>query len=217
MNLVTGRARLLLHIFLIAIAALPATAVAQDRSFQRVQLPHKISLEIPSHWNVLSVETRKNLTATGEAITEGAGIDAPRGKESLLAVNATPAPTGAMIRVSVIAPPEYTQADLAAITPADLKDARLEILSLFRKAEAAGGPKILGVQEFRVERLNSQSLSLVMPYIRASAQGPSPWQVVQYKIPTPGRVIELTLSHRQSDAIVWKPILERVKRSLRFE
>ncbi|MGH2359076.1 MAG: hypothetical protein ACRDGM_00815 [bacterium] len=206
--------RLLLHLVLVVLA--PASAIAQDSSFQRVQLPHKISLEIPAHWKVLSAETRKNLAAAGEAITGGAGVEVPSGKESLLAVNATPDPPGAMIRVSVISPPEYTQADLAAVTPAELKDAEEKLLNLFKKIEAAGGPKILEVQRFRIERLNNH-LSLVMPYIRASAQSSSPWQAVQYKIPVSGRLIELTLSNRQSDAIVWKPILERVKRSLRFE
>lgn len=192
------------------------SASAQDTSFRSVQLAYGISLEIPSHWKVLSQETRQNLGAAGEAMTKNAGIEGPSGqKQNLLAVNATPDPTGSMIRVSVTSPPDYTQADLAAATATDLKDVGAEMQKGFRQLEASGGPKIIEIQPVRIEKFNGQ-LVLVMPYVRASKFGPSPWQVTQYKIPVSNRLIEITLSHRQSDAIVWRPILERVKRSVRF-
>lgn len=198
------------------VALLVGSAAAEDTSFRRVQLAHGISLEFPSHWKVLSQGTRQNLAATGEAMTKNAGFEGPNGrKEGLLAVNATPDPTGAMVRVSVTTTSEYTQADLAAATPAELNQLRPELYSMFKKLESSGGPKILEMQTPRIERLNNQ-LALAMAYTRASAIGPSPWQVTQYKVPVSNRLIEITLSYRQSDAIVWRPILESVKRSVRF-
>lgn len=200
----------------VAFAMLGRPAFAQDTSFRRVQLAYGISLDVPSHWTVLSLETRKNLRAAGQAMTENAGIEGSSGrKESLLAMNATPNPTGAMIRVSVTSPPDYTQSDLAAVTPADLKEVGAEMLKIFRQLEASGGPKIIEMQPVRIEKLNNYRV-LVMPYVRAGVNGPSPWQVTQYKIPVSNHLIEITLSHRQSDAIVWRPILERVKRSVKF-
>lgn len=207
------------HLFLaafIALTLLAHSAFAQDTSFRSVQLAYGISLDVPSHWTVLSLENRKNLGAAGQAMTDNAGIEGSSGrKESLLAMNATPNPTGAMIRVSVTSPPDYTQSDLAAATPADLQEVGTETLKMFRQLEASGGPKIIEMQPVRIERLNNYRV-LVMPYIRAGVNGPSPWQVTQYKIPVSNRLIEITLSHRQSDAIVWRPILERVKRSIKF-
>ena len=198
------------HLFLaafIALTLLAHSAFAQDTSFRSVQLAYGISLDVPSHWTVLSLENRKNLGAAGQAMTDNAGIEGSSGrKESLLAMNATPNPTGAMIRVSVTSPPDYTQSDLAAATPADLQEVGTEMLKMFRQLEASGGPKIIEMQPVRIERLNNYRV-LVMPY---------PWQVTQYKIPVSNRLIEITLSHRQSDAIVWRPILERVKRSIKF-
>ena len=201
---------------LLFITLFVGSASAQDTSFRSVQLAYGISLEIPSHWKVLSQETRQNLGAAGEAMTKNAGIEGSSGqKQNLLAVNATPDPTGSMIRVSVTSPPDYTQADLAAATATDLKDVGAEMQKVFRQLEASGGPKIIEIQPVRIEKFNGQ-LVMVMPYVRASKFGPSPWQVTQYKIPVSDRLIEITLSHRQSDAIVWRPILERVKRSVRF-
>lgn len=193
-----------------------AAASAQDTAYRRVLLVHDISIEIPSHWKILSQETRKNLGAVSEAITKNADIEGPSGnKVGLLAVNATPDPTGATIRVSVTSPPDYTQADLAATTPADLKDLGTEMQTMFKKLEAPGGLTIIEMQPFRIEKLNNYRV-LVMPYVRAGINGPSPWQVTQYKIPVSERLIEITLSHRQSDAVIWRPILERVKRSVQF-
>ena len=202
----------------VAFALLTNSAFAQDSSFRRVQLSYGISLEIPSHWTVLPLDTRKNLGAAVSAMMDNAGIEGLSSKkQNLLAVNATPEPTGSMIRVSVTSPPDYTQADLAAATPADLTEVGAELLKMFRQLEAFSGVKIIEMQPVRIEKFNGK-LVLVMPYVRASTNkfDPSPWQVTQYKIPVSNRLIEITLSHRQPDAIVWCPILERVKRSVRF-
>ena len=205
-----------LFCLVIASALFGHSAFAQGTSFRRIQLAYGISLEIPSHWKTFSQDTRKNIGAAGEAITSDAGIEGPSGqKESLLAVNAVPDPTGATIRVSVTSPPDYTQADLAAATPVDLKEVGTEMKKMFGKLEASDGPKIIEMQPVRIEKLNNYH-GLVMPYVRAGINGRSTWQVTQYKIPVSNRLIEITLSHRQSDALVWRPILERVKRSVHF-
>jgi len=192
------------------------SASAQDTSFRRVQLVHDISIEIPSHWKVLSQETRQNLVAVGKETLKNADVEGPSGKKiKLLAVNATPDPTGAMISVSVCSPPEYTQDELAAATPADLKEFGLEFHNAFKKLEKSGGPKITEMQPVRIEMLNKYRV-LVVPYVRVGVNEPVTWQVTQYRIPVSDRLIEIILSHRQSDANVWQPILERVKSSLQF-
>ena len=86
---------------------------------------------------------------------------------------------------------------------------------MFQRLEASSGPRILDVHTPRIEPVNDR-LALVIPYIRAGAKGAAPWEVTQYKIPVSGRLVEMTLSHRQSDASEWKPLLEHARRSLRF-
>jgi len=179
-------------------------------------LAYGISIDVPSHWTVLSQDERRNLGAAGQAMADNAGIEASNhGKETLLAVNAVPSPTGAMIRVSVTSSMDYTQTDLAGASPGDLEAINAEWLSILKKIEASGSLKVVEVQPVRIEEFNKYR-ALVMPYVRASSYGPSPWQVTQYKIPVHDRLIEITLSHRQSDAMIWRPILEKVKRSVLF-
>lgn len=156
----------------VAFVLLSHSAFAQDTSFRRVQLAYGISLDVPSHWMVLSQDDRRNIGAAGQAMTDNAAIERPSGrKESLLAVNAAPNPTGAMIRVSITSPPDYTQGDLAAATPADLKEVGTEMQGMFRKLEASGGPRIIEMQPVRIEKFNNYRV-LVMPYVRAGANGP---------------------------------------------
>lgn len=199
-----------------ALALLGDSAFTQDTTFRRAQLAYGISLDVPSHWVVLAQDVRKNLRAAGQAVTDNAGLRGSGGqKETLLAMNAPPDPTGAMIRVSVTSPPEFTQEDLAATTTKDLEVLGKQLLEVFRKAEASGGARIIDMQPARIERFDKRQ-ALVMSYVRAGGGGSSPWRVTQYKIPVPNRLIELTLSHRQSDAGLWQPILERVRRSVEF-
>lgn len=205
-----------LSLALFAFILLAQTVLAQEPVFRRVQLPDGISLDIPSHWTVLSQDTRKNIAAFSKSMTDNAGVEGDSNqKQNLLAVTSTPKPSGAIIRVSVTAP-DFTQADLAATTPADLKEARTELLETFKKLEASGGPKIVEMQLVRIEKFDSTRRALVIPYIRFGMNDQSPWQVTQYKIPVGNRLIEITLSYRQSDAMLWRPILERVKRSVQL-
>ncbi|MDY0206992.1 MAG: hypothetical protein RBR82_10265 [Pseudomonas sp.] len=201
---------------ILALMLLAHPVFAQDASFRSVLLAYGISLDVPSHWTVLSLDTRKNLNAAGQAGVDNAGIEGPSvRKEPLLAIVSTPSPAGAGIRVNVTSPSDDTQSDLAAATSTDLQEAGAELLKMFRQLETSGGLKIIEMQPVRIELINNHRV-LVISYIRAGTNGPSPWQVTQYKIPVSNHLIEITLSHRQSDAIVWRPILERVKRSIKF-
>jgi len=203
-------------LLIVSLLVAPNTVLAEGNSFRHIQLTYGISLDIPSNWTVLSEDMRNKLDTYGKTVAGKAGVELKNGKkEGLLAVNATPSPTGAMIRVSVIMPCDVTQDELATLSASDLKVIGTETKNMFMKMAASGGPKIVEMQPVRVEKINNRR-ALVLPYIRTSAVGPSNWQVNQYKIPVSDKTIELTLSYRLSDANVWRPILERVKRSVRF-
>ncbi len=191
--------------------------LAEDMAFERVQLSYGISLEIPSHWEVLSQDAKQNLAAASESIEKNIGIvDDTEKKERLLAVSALPAPSGAKIRVSVTSPSELTQNNLSTVAESELNQLQPEFYSILNKMMASSELKILEMKPPRIERFNDK-LALVISYTRTDAYGSSSWQVTQYKIPISNhRLIEFTLSYRLSDAIVWKPILENIKHSIKF-
>jgi hypothetical protein len=119
-----------------------------------------------------------------------------------------------MIRVSV-SPPEYTQEDLSQLTSEDLKEAGPMFENMLKQMEKAGGVKIIKVYPVTIEKINNL-YSIVLNYDREGTTSNSIWNVTQYKIPRSNKLIELTLSKRQSDSLIWRPILDRVKASLEF-
>lgn len=206
------------YVFIIAVAVsalVSGVSYAQSVTFTRIKLEHGISIEIPSHWNVLGQDTRNNLRAAGEAMTKNSNLEVPGSKESLLVAKATPEPTGAIVRISVRSPSPFTGNNLANTSETDMKNVQSENLNTFRILEASGGPKILEMLPARVGRINKRP-ALIISYVRASPNETSPWLVAQHQIPVSSHMIEFTLSYRQSDAIVWKPIMEYIKNSLRF-
>lgn len=208
----------MIHAFLAAYLTLTSSyAIAKKSEYKTIELPYSISLEAPSHWKILSTETKSNLRASAEATLKNAEIsDSVDEKESLLAINSTPNPVGAMIRVSVSSPLEFSQADLATTTTEELKQLHPEFLYMLKKLENNGGAHIIKLHPLKVERINNK-YALVISYIRSDIYGKKySWQVTQYKIPHNDRLIEFTLSNRREDSALWIPILERVKRSLKF-
>jgi len=204
------------YLFLVVTILLSNSVYSESSFFHKMNLIHGISIDVPTHWRILSQATRKNLNAAGQSMMDNSDIERSNGrKKTLLAMNALPRPAGAMLRISVTLPPDYTQDDLNSVTKGELKEIETGLLKTFKKLESSGGPKVIKMQPVRIEEFGDYNV-LVMSYVRAGLNGPSPWQVTQYKIPVSDKLIELTLSYRKSDSIVWIPILERVKRSLIF-
>lgn len=200
---------------LLAVGVLCTPAASIEPDYRRMEVAGGLSIDIPSHWYVIDADSRRNLVLSGNTAAELAGVQTQMNKVRVLAVNALPSPTGAMIGLSISWPPEYSEADLRAASPADLEDLVREFEISMRAAEPHSGVRVLEVQPAHIESFKQHTV-VVLRYRRASSQGPSPWQVTQYKIPLDDRIVELTLSYRESDQWIWRPILERVKKSLTF-
>jgi hypothetical protein len=182
--------------------------------FKKIDLPYGICVEIPKHWMIIDQAIRSNLEVAGSSVAKNSGLDLNSKRQNLLAVNSVPSPTGAMIRVSV-SPPEFTQEELSQLTPEDLKNLGPVIENMFKQAEKAGGPKVVKFYPLKIEKFNNL-YSMVLNYDREEIISNSIWNVTQYKIPQSNKLIEITLSKRQSDSPIWRPILERVKNSVSF-
>ena len=195
-----------------------STVLAKETAFRHLELSGGISLDVPTHWHILSLQTKKNIVAASEAILSNSGIkEKTDNHQKLLAVNATPSPTGAMISVAISSPSDFSQADLINSTESDLKSFELNSLNEFKASESFGGPTIIKMLPARIDIVNKRH-ALVLSYIRKGVNNPEiPWKVELYKIPDSTRLIDISLSYRlSSDSVAWKPILERVKRSVRF-
>ena len=184
--------------------------------FKTMDIGHGIKIDVPSHWGVLTDNSRKNVALAGDSIAEKAGLSqVGRMKETLLGVNATSSPTGAMIRVSYTTPADFTAAELRSTSQAEFRELHQFMIGFFEKVAAEGGVKIIEVDVPTMIEFKGYP-TLMGPYRRTSMVTGHPWRVVQYKIPVEGALIELTLSYREKDQFLWKPILEKVRDSIEF-
>ncbi len=185
--------------------------------YQRLALKEGISIEVPSHWLVHSDVEKKNFADTAESHMRDAGIDSDttENKSRLLAVSALPAPSGAKIRVNVIRPLGFSGAELRSMTAQDLKDIKADFSSGAAKSSSAIGMELLSVETPKIVLINN-STAIMFEYRRSDLHEPSPWKVRVYRIPVGDKQIEFTLSFRESDAAIFKPIIEHTKQSLRF-
>lgn len=209
--------KLLISIFVAILAVATNLAIARDTRYQRFPLKEGISVEAPSHWLVHTDSEKKNFAASAEGAARTAGIDfeTNQDKSRLIAISALPIPSGAKIRINLIRPSPFSSAALRSANPQDLKDIEVEFRAAMEKGMASMGAKLLAVSEPRIEMVNDNP-SLLLEYRRSDPRSLSPWTVKQYKIPVGNKLIEMTISYRESDAAIWKPILEYVKLSLRF-
>ncbi len=204
-------------VFVIIIVFVAESAIAGGTNYQRLTLKEGISIEVPSHWLVHLDAEKKNFAAAGEGSLRAAGIDyEPTGSKSrMLAVSSLPTPSGAKIRVNVIRPPSFSETELRSATSQDFIDLKADFSSEMAKGMTAMGAKLLSVETPRIE-LISNSTAILFEYRRSDLRGPSPWTVRLYRIPARDKLIELTISFRESDAAIFKPIIEHTKQSLRF-
>ncbi|MBL8036510.1 MAG: hypothetical protein JNN16_03315 [Nitrospira sp.] len=179
------------------------------------ELPEGIAIQVPAHWRVLSKDMRKNIRAATEAMAEQSDVSL-RKATNVLHVNATPDPTGATVRVTIGPPPPFSAAELKDANQSDL----IELKSIYENQMLAiqknGGPELIESYLPRIESISGIS-SIAWSYRRKSATGHGAWYVTQYKVPCTSILVELTISYRESDSALWKPILRKVRESVRIQ
>lgn len=195
-------------------------AFAQESHYRRIEVGDRVSLDVPSHWHIRDLDERRNIAAAGEAITGAAGRPNEPMHVSALSVVSKPDPIGAIIRVSFIQIEELSQADVLKALRSDRSGTMREIAAVVReemiavsKGLESQGMRIIGQESVATDSIGGAT-AFTVSYRRTSALGQSPFAVTQYHIPLGKGKVLISLSYRESDAVLFRPILDRVKRSV---
>ena len=204
----------------IALALLTGWAFAQESNYQRLLVANRVSIEVPKHWQGLDIDERRNLAAASDVLGRTSKNRLPPSHVAALAVNATPSPPGAIVRVSIISTDPLTQADLAQAlaedrngTMAELRNASREEMSVLAEQMQKQGLRLLGQEEVAIASIGGKT-AIAVSYRRTSPSGPSAFRVTQYHIPLGAEKAVITLSFRESDAIVYSQIIDYIKNSI---
>lgn len=115
---------------------------------------------------------------------------------------------------------KLSQSDVRSALQSDREGTLREVETSFREEKAVlskvmekQGIKIIGQESFGFDLIGNMT-AFTLSYRRTSAVGSSPFLVTQYHVPVGLEKVLITLSYREADALLFRPILERVKRSV---
>ena len=215
------RTRNLAFSFAVSLFAV-STCHGQTSAYRKINVAGALTVEVPSHWYVRDLAERQNIAAAGEAILDGSRKKGEVTHVSALSVVSRPEPIGAIIRISFLTIEETSQATLNAQIRAnraavlqDVTDMFKEEMVTLRQVMQRQGMKILDQEQVGIETIGGQT-AFTLRYRRSSADGDSPFAVVQFHIPRGRQKVLITLSFRASDGRLFGSILDRVKRSVAF-
>ena len=216
--------REILHLWRFALLVLAlclqhTAAASQTLSYTTIEVGGRLTITVPSHWRVRDTAERQNVAAGADAALNPTGKSSGSMHVSSLSVVSNPEPIRAIIRVSFLQE-SGTQADLIREVSASRSKVITELKAGWEaekqqviEAMSRQGGQYLGQEDYRIETIGART-ALVISYKRGSLKGGAPFVVTQYHVPMGSDKVLVTLSFQESEAALFRPILERVKNSI---
>lgn len=176
-------------------------------NFVLVKLPQGIELELPRGWRLLGSELYEVIDAAAEAALDLADAKLPgdiNGKQTLLVANSSPRSTYAAIRINSM-DPLLTPEEFMSVAGNEKAEAAIK-LALTQQEN-----QLLEFKSMRTEEASGLP-TLVIEYRRSGSKGPVHVQI--NRLLTSAREISIILSYRESEAVMWKPTIERIRKTI---
>lgn len=189
-----------------------AVAATPPSNFVPVTLSRGISLQLPNGWRLLSDDAKRIIDTSTEAALDLSGIGRPAGREvNLIAANSMPASTYAAVRVDLNTPSLVHPSEFAQLTARDLRELSIETERNLRLTLPQIGLTLVEFVGLRLEKISGFP-ALVIEYRRSGPKGMVLVQLLQ--IYTAKHSFKVNLSYRESEAMLWKPVLGKIRRSI---
>jgi len=172
-----------------------------------------VKVDVPKNWWIISGDLNTNIETAGEAGMNLAGFDVPSGKKvNLFRANSMPKTTYAGIAVNA------TDADIAAndilgASAPDLTELTPMMKEMMERSLAQGGLSVIEFYPIEKREIDGQP-ALFINYKRTGPQGPV--IVRMTRLVVGNKEISLNLSYRESESVLWKPIIGYMEKSLRI-
>lgn len=181
--------------------------------FERLDLLDGVQIDVPLQWERLPTELTSAIRTSAQALLSNAGVEAgPDNSRLIIAYNSRPTTTYASLRVKEVVPGSLTPEELLEASELELSFLAQELVHLMSGPMASQGQELQpGLTTTR--ELVSGHPALVIRYRRMGDSGIV--AVEQIKIMTPGREVAVTLAYRESEKLLWVPVVENIRRSIR--
>jgi hypothetical protein len=180
--------------------------------FERLSLSDGLQIDVPLQWEPLPKEITTAIQTTANALMSNEGIDTRSdGSRLLLAYTSRPTTTYASVRIKEIMPASISPAELLAASNAEVTAVAQEWVQLM------SGAMIKQKQDFQPGAKTTRELvsghpALVFRYRRLGEGGIV--AVEQIRIMTSNREVSVTLSYREAEELLWRPVIENIRRSI---
>lgn len=184
------------------LALVAVSAGARTAGYTKLDVKGRVQLEIPSGWTINDAEQRRRIKEQAEKLT---GV--PSIHTASLAAQSYPAPSRAMVRVSLIPMvPSLTQADVRNEVRSNKQQVIRDLADVWREespamwaALAKNGVKQVGRPLIAVGEIGGQ-IALIISYGRTSrGNSAETMRVTQYHVPLGVEKALITLSYIDSD------------------
>lgn len=178
--------------------------------FVTLKLPFNVSVEVPKNWWRLDGDINASIETASEASLNLSETYLPVAKKvNLFRANSMPKTTYAGIAINA-ADSELDPTVLKNASSADIKELSTVISSEITKELASANIELLEFYGVRREFVG-QHPALIIEYKRSGIQGPVIFQMTRLFLGK--KEISLNLSYRESEAQLWKPVVQYIRRS----
>lgn len=196
---------------LLCLAAVPAAA--SESNFVTLTLAKGIQIDAPRSWWALDEEMNRLIATSAEAVIDLSGLGPVPSGTLLFAANSTPLSTYASMRVEIGSEP-VAPAEIIALRDADeadLQDFRGELERGFKQILPLQGLTFIATLDTHKEEYSSYP-ALSFWYLRTGPKGPVVVNLIQ--IWRPDGIILVNLAYRESEGVLWKAVIARIKKSI---
>jgi hypothetical protein len=192
---------------------LPSVGTTDSSSFAKVKLDRGVFLELPKSWWLIGKDFNDVLQTSAHAMLDLSGIEKSKDMESvLIAANSMPKTTYASVRVTFSTPPIGTPSEVRMMTKDDLDEMEKGMKDAMAKMAGAGANKLLEFYGCSIAEIDGCP-SIVSRYRRSGPHGDV--SVTSHQVARIDGTLNITLSYRVSEGAIWKPVIERIEKSIK--
>jgi hypothetical protein len=194
-----------------------AHAQTNENQFVTVRFPRGITMDAPRSWRAVSADENEVILTTVQAALDLTGVK-PTEKQSVTLFKAHPKiqQLYAYVKLSEKFGEFKDQKATQNASVAELKEFDEAQLADIKKMSEITGMKMVEWKGSRKEKTNGK-WALVTEYRREDRDGPGPVWCQINAIPLRDRCVTLTLSYREREELVLKPVVLRLRSSLKIE
>lgn len=197
----------------VCIALLPVALAANN--FVPIKLPHGVQIELPRNWEALSRNQRITLDSSVQSRNERAGIfDASSDLNFGANYYDEAGKTAAIMNIRYYPDLELSQADARAAGQTDIRELDSALRESMVKAGQINGFSVLSWNGTTKQVINGAT-AFVTEYKRSPLKNNGNFKVRLVRVFNGGKSFTLTISYREDQEYLLRPICDRIISSIR--